>query len=214
MKLDLAAAAAAISKATTGKLRAGAEWTGGKIEIDEAGFVGRLADGVAMMMGQNLYRGMRPDGGGPMPGRKEDGKPRGKGSSIARALNSIQQGSRLEWLIAAHREQPGHLARIMQEVPLRAPPLETLKKWINEAFKRSVKTGELGGALVRRAAQPFGRALRSGGEGLRPTKVGQTLGGTKASRAPASWGGLGKSLKMKKPRSVFASAVRFPKRPR
>lgn len=177
MKLDLAAAAQAIANASKGRVRV--EFTGGKIEIDEAAFVGRLADAVATAMGQNLYRGMRPDGSGLMPGRKLDDRPRGKKALVARAIASVQRGDKLEWLLGAHRERPGHLERILQEVPLRPPPLETLRVPIAIAFRRSVKSV---GAALGKNGPSFGSTLRWGGGGKafrRPKGLGKFIGRSK-----------------------------------
>lgn len=45
----------------------------------------------------------------------------------------------LTWRIEPDRETPGHLARIMQEVPFRPPALETLSIAVDQAFEKSVK---------------------------------------------------------------------------
>ncbi len=181
MKLDLAAAANL--NATSGK-GARAIWAGGKIEINEEALIGQLADALATVMGQNLNRGYQPDGLGSMPGRKKDGKPRGQGSAISLALASVPQGN-LTWLIAAHRERAGHLARIMQEVAFRAPRLDSLPPAvIKRCWERATSTSMLGEAL-RGEPSAIAGVLRSG----RKTNLGRTLGG-KAS-LPVSFAGVG-----------------------
>jgi hypothetical protein len=148
MQLDLAAAAEQIANARKALVRhVRTEWRGGKIELDEVGFVARVVNALAAAMAANLYRGMKPDGSGPMPGRKLDGQPRGKGAAIARALDAVRQGDRLEWLIAAHKETPGHLARIMRDVEFRAPSLDMIRVAIGRAFERSIVVGALGSAI-------------------------------------------------------------------
>lgn len=152
MQIDLAAVADQL-KGRTGKVSA--RWTGGQVEVDEVEFIGRVADAAAHTMGANLYAGRTPDGAGAMPGRKKDGKPRGFASQIARALAARLIGPGT-WFIAAHKEIQGHLARIMQDVPLKAPPLSTLGPAIKAAFARAVKTSQGATSSV------FGEALRTG----------------------------------------------------
>jgi hypothetical protein len=148
VQLDLAAAAEQIANARKSLVRhVRTEWRGGKIELDEVGFVARVVNALAEAMGRNLFRGMKPDGSGPMPGRKLDGQPRGKRARIAQALDAVRQGDRLEWLIAAHKETPGHMARIMREVEFRAPRIDQIRAAINRAFERSIVVGKLGSAI-------------------------------------------------------------------
>lgn len=172
MRIDLAAVADQL-KGRSGQVRA--SWSGGKIEIDEVAFIGRVADAAATVMGQNLYKGLTPDGSGTMPPRKKDGKPRGQGSQIARALASVSIGAGV-WLIAAHKEIQGHLARIMQEIPLRAPPLSALGFAIRRAFERAVSTSK-GGTT----SSGLGQALRTGSRtvysGGKRVAVGSLFGG-------------------------------------
>jgi hypothetical protein len=137
MKLDLAAALGQTSNAAAGGVRA--VFSGLKtIEIDEETFVGRIVDARAFAMGQNLHRGLRPDGSAPMPGRKKDGQPRGLGALLALRLKGGKTGA-LTWRIAPDREIPGHLARILREVPFLPPSLERLRAAVNVAFEKAVK---------------------------------------------------------------------------
>jgi len=191
MKLDLAALAGQLT-AAKGKVRV--NWSGGKIDIDEQGFIGRVADALATVMGANLYRGLRTDGSGPMPGRKKDGTPRGKGSAIARAIAALPSGPG-EWFLTAHREIPGHLMRIFQEVDFKPPPLERIRMAVIKAFERSVKVGAFGGVL--RQGNVMGKALRWGvsGGGPRPVKLGKFTG-------KSDWAGFGDT------RSKIAKAIR------
>lgn len=135
MRLDLAAAA---NRNATQRGSARAVWSGGRIEIDEEKLAELIARATAFVMGENLFAGRRPDGRGAMPGRQRDGRPRGMGALVARALAPLKVGP-LTYVIAAHRERAGHLARILQEVPLRAPPLETMRAAVHAAFLASVK---------------------------------------------------------------------------
>lgn len=136
MKLDLSPLTRK-PNAASGSVRA--EVTGpAAIEFDEDAFFGRLAEYTARRMARNIFEGRRPDGSGPMPGRKKDGRPRGLGAMVALALHAAQ-GVGLEWLIAAHREAPGHLARILGGIPLRPPPLARLLEEVKRAFTRSVR---------------------------------------------------------------------------
>lgn len=135
MKMDLAAAAAKWN-ATSGGVRA--QWKGGRVELDETMFVDLVARGVAARMGANIHNGLKPDGTGPMPGRKKDGQPRGQGSLISRALAALQVGS-LTWIIAAHQERLGHLARILQGVPFLPPPIDRIRDAVHNAFQAAIR---------------------------------------------------------------------------
>lgn len=172
MKLDLQAVAGLILNGPRGKIRA--QWEGGKLEIDEVGFIGRLAQAVATVMGQHIFRGRKPDGSGPMPGRLKDGRPRGQGSAISRALAAVQSGP-LEWTIAAHREIQGHLARIMRETEFRPPPFDTFAAAIRQAFNRSVAVGELGRGVRGVPRASLGQEMRSGGTARRAGKFGSLV---------------------------------------
>ncbi len=163
MQIDLGAAARQTSNGTTGKVRA--EWSGGAIKIDESKFLDLVARAIAMTMGNHLFEGRRPDGSGPMPARQYDGQPRGQGARIARALAPVQTGP-LTWIIAAHREQIGHMQRLMKDVPFRAPPIEAIRTAVHRAFEAavtlqasqaSVKQMRLGGATRTQLRAP--RAL-------------------------------------------------------
>lgn len=135
MKIDLTPLTRKLN-AASGAVRL--ECTGpAAIELDEDAFGGRLAEYTARRMARNLFEGRRPDGTGSMPGRKKDGQPRGLGAKVALALHAAQGGEG-QWLIAAHREDPGHLARILGEVPLRSPPMEQMKAEVDQAFSRSI----------------------------------------------------------------------------
>jgi hypothetical protein len=151
VKVDLAAAAAKESE-PAGSSRA--TWTGGKIEIDEEKFLDLIVRAIANVMGQNIYQGQRPDGSGPMPAREYDGKPRGTGARIARALAPVKTG-RLSWFIAAHREKIGHLARLMAGVPFRSPPIERIRDAVRAAFDSAVRLTE-----GRAAAKALPKAAR------------------------------------------------------
>lgn len=166
MKLDLAKAAEKRAKGSTAMR---AEWSGGVVELDEAGFLELTARGVATQMGRHLFEGRTPDGSGSMPPRKYDGAPRGSGAKIARALHPRKTGP-LSWLIAAHREKIGHLARIMEGVPFAAPPLDTIQDTIRRAFELAVRlegeranartADDLGGFVDRRSSMRTQRRLR------------------------------------------------------
>lgn len=130
---------AANLNATTGKVRS--TWSGGKLHFNEQLFLELVVRAVAATMGLNLYNGLRPDGSGPMPGRKKDGEPRGKGSKIARALHPKKVGA-LSWFIAAHLENPGHLGRIMGGVPLQAPPIERIRAGVHRAYETALRLAE------------------------------------------------------------------------
>lgn len=143
MKMDLAAAAQKWN-GTTGGVRA--VWKGGRVELDETKYVDLIARGVAAAMGANIHNGLRPDGKGPMPGRKKDGRPRGQDSLISRALAALQIGPRT-WIIAAHQERLGHLARILQEVPFLPPPIEWIRDFVHAAFEAAVKLSTATAAL-------------------------------------------------------------------
>lgn len=137
MKIDVEAATAQTSNATAGGVRA--TWSGVKsIELDAEKFLGAVAQAAATVMGQNLYRGWRPDGAGPMPGREKDGRPRGTGALIALRLTGRQIGP-AGWLIGPDREIPGHLGRILRGVPFKAPPFATLERPIHFAFEKATK---------------------------------------------------------------------------
>jgi hypothetical protein len=134
-----------------------ATWTGGQIEIDEVKFLDLLARAIAIVMGQNLFQGQKPDGSGPMPARKYDGQPRATGARIARAL-APQKNGRLSWFIAAHREKIGHLARLMKDIPFRAPPLGNLRAAVRAAFDAAVRLGEVSAQARALPAAPRGKA--------------------------------------------------------
>jgi hypothetical protein len=136
IELDLAAAAN--QNATTGKVRF--SWRGGRIQFDEQKLFDLIARGLAGRISANLSRGLRPDGAGPMPGRQKDGLPRGMGSAVVRQIQAIQVGP-MRWSIAAHREIPGQLARILREIPLRAPPLSSLRDVVKQALRAAVRIG-------------------------------------------------------------------------
>lgn len=146
-KLDLAAAA----NRNAGK---GQVWTGGKIDTNPTPFLELVVRAIAAKMGLNLFNGIRPDGSGSMPGRKSDGEPRGKGSKIARALHPRKLSDR-EWFIAAHLERPGHLARIMGDVPLKPPPLKEIRDAVSRAWRAAFRLAEL--------SAPGGTGGRAGG---------------------------------------------------
>jgi hypothetical protein len=203
VKLDLAAVAGQIMNGPRGKVRA--LWEGGQLEIDEVAFVGRLANAVATVMGQNLFRGDQPDGSGAMPGRKLDGRPRGMGAAIARALAAVQTGP-LEWTIAAHKEIQGHLARIMREVPLRPPPFDRFAVAIRMAFERSVKVGELGRA-IKSGAGRFGRALKFGIT-ARPQRFGRMVDVAGARDVFKGFGSFGRALRPRVRSTSLGRAVR------
>lgn len=136
MKIDLAHALQT-ERSSGGAARA--SWSGPKaIEVDSDRFLGAVAQAAATVMGQNLHRGIRPDGAGPMPGREKDGRPRGLGSLIALRLTGRQIGA-AGWLIAPDREIPGHLARILREVPFRPPSFRALETPIHMAFAKAVR---------------------------------------------------------------------------
>ncbi len=173
MKLDLAAVADQL-KSRNGQVRA--IWSGGQIEVNETEFISRVADAAATVMGQNLYKGLTPDGSAAMPGRKKDGKPRGQASNIARALASVSISAGV-WLIAAHREIQGHLARIMQDVPLRAPPFSALGPAIRRAFERAVKTGKGEGSTPSQVAQALRQGPRQVWSGGKRVSIGKLFQG-------------------------------------
>ena len=134
MKIDLEAALRQ-PNAATGKVRATV--TGpASIEIDVERFLGGVVHAAAAVMGQNLHRGVRPDGLGPMPGREKDGRPRGMGALIALRVTG-RQISVAGWLIAPDREIPGHLGRILRGVPFHPPPFRVLKTPIHLAFTKA-----------------------------------------------------------------------------
>lgn len=136
MKLDLAAALGQTSNAAAGGVRA--VFSGLKaIEIDEEAFVGRVVDARAFAMGQNLHRGIQPDGTAPMPGRKKDGQPRGLAAHMVLRIRG-RKLAELTWRIAPDREIPGHLARILRGVPFRAPSLERLRAAVHVAFEKAI----------------------------------------------------------------------------
>lgn len=136
MKLDLSKLTRP-TNASRGPVRV--EVTGPRaIEFDEQGFIGRIADAWAAVMKQNLYNGMRPDGAGGMPGREKDGKPRGQGAEILQTIHSERRGG-LDFRIEPYEKTPGHLSRILREVPFTPPPLDTLKTPVDQAFDKSVK---------------------------------------------------------------------------
>lgn len=110
----------------------------GVIKVDEAAVARGIAVVVARRMSLNLMRGIMPDGSGPMPGRKKDGRPRGKSSKIAFGITPVRTGTG-KFNIAAHREKQGHLYRILQEVPFRAPPMTSMQKEINAVVAKAVK---------------------------------------------------------------------------
>ena len=207
MKVDLAAAAK--SNATTGG-SARAPWTGGVIEIDDSKMLDLIVRAVAYRMGHNLFNGLRPDGRGGMPGRKRDGQPRGLGAAIARNLLPVKVG-RLVWIIAAHREKPGHLARIMGGIPLLAPPIDTIRAAVHAAFVASVKvsaqkaasaglsTKLTGSGTAARAARASARSEARGLRAERDTAFGG-FGGTRS--------GLGKRISSASRRAVRRSLVR------
>lgn len=116
---------------------------GPTVEIDEQVFADALAKGVAARMGRNIRKGLKSDGSGPMPGRKKDGRPRGKGSRIAMAI-SPKKTADLEYEIAAHQELPGHLARILRGVPFDAPPYATMKPLINSVLGKAIRVVVVG----------------------------------------------------------------------
>lgn len=163
MKLDLAKALQANANAGTGEVRS--IWTGGRIEIDELRMLDLIARAVAITMGNNLFRGIRTDGSGPMPARQYDGQPRGTGALIARALAPVKIGPH-SWLIAAHREKAGHLARLMGGIPFTPPPLDTIRSAVHNAFQAALKLSEATEAAralpaaVRGAAGASARAAR------------------------------------------------------
>jgi hypothetical protein len=201
MKLDLVAAAQRNAGARTGGVSA--VWTGGVIDLDPDRFLELLARAVAIAMGSNIFNGRRPDGSGPMPGRKKDGEPRGKGASIARALAPRRSGPR-SFFIAAHLENLGHLARIMGDVPLLNPPLEALQEAVHRAFQAALKLSEATEALralpraVRGVAGASARAARAAARGtvssLRDA-YRTSLGGVGLTGATSERSALGKRIR-------------------
>jgi hypothetical protein len=112
--------------------------TNGVIEVDEEAVARGMATVVAREMGMNLRKGIKPDGSGPMPGRRKDGRPRGKGSRIAMAIAPVRVGKG-RYTIAAHKEEQGHLARILQEVPFDAPSPEKMQRALNNVVIKAIK---------------------------------------------------------------------------
>lgn len=103
----------------------------------------------------------------------------------------------MEGIIAAHREKLGHLARIMQEIPFLAPPIETIRAAVHAAFVASVKvsaqkaaTANLSTALTGRSeeAKAARASARTEARGLRAARdtAFSGLGGTRS--------GLGKRI--------------------
>lgn len=193
MYVDLAAAAATQNASKGGG--ASATWVGGKIEIDDAKMLDLIARAISFVMGNNLFEGRRPDGRGPMPPRQYDGQPRGSGSAIARAIAAVKTGP-LVWLIAAHREKIGHLARIMGNVPLLAPPIDTIRNAVHAAFVASVKVSAQKAANAGLATKFTGRgavaaaaraSARAEARGLRDAYRSQLgalgIGGDRAERS-------------------------------
>jgi hypothetical protein len=95
--------------------------SGGVIDINEEGLAADVAEGLAQAMASNIEHGMRPDGRGPMPGRKRDGRPRGIGAGILKSIHARRVGP-MQFVIRAWRETPGQLGRILREVPFVPPP--------------------------------------------------------------------------------------------
>lgn len=113
------------------------QWSGPKtIEFDLTAYARRIAAMSCTVMGDNLFKGWRPDGSGLMPARKKDGRPRGQGSRISQAL-SFRPVGKNAFKIAAWEEQPGHLKRILGDVPLKPPPFEKLKVAVQTAIQHS-----------------------------------------------------------------------------
>jgi len=155
--IDVDLSRAANAAPSKGRVRQ--EWTGGKIQIDETKFLDLVVRAAAITMSANLSRGLRPDGSAAMPGRKKDGRPRGMGSAIAGHLTAISTGA-LEWVIAAHHEIPGHLKRIMQDVPLLAPPMATIRAGVHAAFLAAVRlAGKVQGVQDAAAFGDVGSAI-------------------------------------------------------
>lgn len=137
MKLDLSKLTRQTLNAPKGAVRV--EISGpSAIEFDEKAFLGRITNAMAAAMRANLANGIRPDGAGGMPGRERDGKPRGMGAQILETIQSHEIGT-LDWRVAPNEKHPGHLSRILREVPFTPPPLETLKTPVDQAFEKSVK---------------------------------------------------------------------------
>lgn len=178
MKLDIASAVAK-SNASTGPVRVEVV-SGGVIEIDEAVFLELFARAIGTTMGANLSQGLRPDGSGPMPGRKLDGRPRGEGAAVVRNLFPKLVGPGVQ-LIAAHRERLGHLARIMGNVPFHPPPIAKIRAGVMRALQLAAKVAGakdgIAAAVDRRGAQ---RSLRRSREQL--TRQLRDLGSSKTSK--------------------------------
>lgn len=205
MKLDLAKAAAQM---TNTQMRTfAAKWIGSTVEIQEDEFVSRIADAFATAMGQNLYRGLKPDGSGPMPGRKSDGKPRGMGSAIARAIASRARGDRT-WFIAAHRETEGHLSRIMQDVEFKAPPIETIGPAIKAAFRKALKVSTPDILGLRQGSR---QNYTDGGKRVKLGKLFAGVGDTSMFNDMTKLR-LGRQIRGVRKRSIFADALRGPRK--
>jgi hypothetical protein len=113
---------------------------GGMVSIDDQAFGTAVASGIAGVMRDNMNEGRRPDGQGRMPGRRQDGRPRGMGSHIVTTVRA-GQGTGV-YPIVADEESPGQMERILIEVPFRPPGAKdrTVVKVIDEARKLAVKT--------------------------------------------------------------------------
>lgn len=195
MKLDVASAVAK-SNAPTGSVRVEVV-DGGVLEIDEAVFLELFARAVGTTMGANLHNGLKPDGSGPMPGRRSDGEPRGRGARIARNLfpKLIAPGT---YLISAHRERLGHLARIMGGVPFHPPPVAKIRTAVIRALQLAAKVNagrDTVAASVDRAGAR--RSLRRSREQL--TRQLRDIGSGKTSKLAR---GIRKAVTPRKPGSL------------
>lgn len=91
------------------------------IVVDVGAVAVAVANAWAEDMRENMLAGKRPDGKGPMPRRKLDGRPRGEGTRTVSSIRARWSGSLNRLVIAADEDDRGTLARVLRGIPFRPP---------------------------------------------------------------------------------------------
>lgn len=91
------------------------------LEVDLGAVAVALGTAWAEDMRENLQRGLRPDGKGPMPKRKSDGQGRGTGTGTVASIRLTWSQASNRMAVVADEDDRGTLARILRGIPFRPP---------------------------------------------------------------------------------------------
>lgn len=112
------------------------------LKIDMGAVAVALATAWAEDMRENLQRGLRPDGKGPMPMVKEGGRHRGQGTATVASIKLVWSKGSNRMAIAASEDTRGTLKRILRGIPFR-PPLTSERIREVQAKYGAIATGGL-----------------------------------------------------------------------